>query len=83
MLCPPPAFGPDDVGVILGIFQVGYEGHDYEEWLLGQVATILVDDLAIGSAGLLTGGALARSPLPAPDTLLCGTDAGLSIVVDR
>ena len=59
MLRPPGAFGPDDPGAILGISKAGYEGHDYEEWLLEQVATILDDDLAIGSAGLLKAGAVA------------------------
>lgn len=38
---------------VLGIFKDGYRGHDYNEWLLGNVATILDADLQIGSAGLL------------------------------
>ena len=59
MLRPPHALGPEDPGAILGIFKSGYSGHDYTTWLLEQVAEILDDELAIGSAGLLKGGALA------------------------
>jgi phage/plasmid-like protein (TIGR03299 family) len=69
MLRPPGAFGPDDRGAILGIFKSGYEGHDYEEWLLGQVAAILDDDLAIGSAGLLKGGAVAWLSVEVPESI--------------
>ena len=69
MLRPPGAFGPDDAGAILGIFKAGYQGHDYEEWLLGQVATILDDDLAIGSAGLLRGGAVAWVSVEVPESI--------------
>ncbi len=69
MLRPPAAFGPDDPGAILGIFKAGYEGHDYEEWLLEQVATILDDDLAIGSAGLLKAGAVAWVSVEVPESI--------------
>lgn len=43
----------DDNGDLLGVFKDGYQGHSYKEWLLENVATILDDDLQIGSAGLL------------------------------
>lgn len=46
-----------DTGAILGIFKNGYEPHQYTEWLLNTVATILDDSLSIGSTGLLKGGA--------------------------
>ena len=69
MLRPPGAFGPDDQGAILGVFKSGYQGHDYEERLLGQVAAILDDDLAIGSAGLLKGGAVAWVSVEVPDSI--------------
>ncbi|MDQ3678189.1 MAG: DUF932 domain-containing protein, partial [Actinomycetota bacterium] len=69
MLRPPGALGPADDGAILGIFRSGYAGHDYEEWLLEQVAAILDDDLAIGSAGLLKGGAVAWVSIEMPDTI--------------
>ncbi|PRH79339.1 hypothetical protein C6N75_09650 [Streptomyces solincola] len=48
-----------DTGSVLGIFKDGYQPHQYREWLLSNVATILDDDLQIGSAGLLRGGAIA------------------------
>jgi phage/plasmid-like protein (TIGR03299 family) len=44
---------------VMGIFTGGYEPHPYDEWLLTTVANILDDDLHIGSAGLLRGGAVA------------------------
>ncbi len=42
-----------DTNEVLGIFKDGYQGHSYKEWLLDNVASILDDDLQIGSAGLL------------------------------
>lgn len=42
-----------DTEDVLGIFKDGYQGHDYTEWLLDNVGTILGDGLAIASAGLL------------------------------
>lgn len=44
---------------VMGIFTGGYEPHPYDEWLLTTVANILDDELHIGSAGLLRGGAVA------------------------
>jgi phage/plasmid-like protein (TIGR03299 family) len=69
MLRPPGALGLDDAGAILGIFKSGYKGHDYSQWLLEQVAEILDDELAIGSAGLLRGGALAWVSIEVPETI--------------
>ena len=48
-----------DTNEVLGIFKDGYQGHSYKEWLLENVASILDDDLKIGSAGLLRNRALA------------------------
>ena len=69
MLRPPGALAPDDPGAILGVFKSGYAGHDYAQWLLEQVAEILDDELAIGSAGLLRGGALAWVSIEVPETI--------------
>lgn len=69
MLRPPGALGAQDPGAILGIFKSGYAGHDYSRWLLEQVAEILDDDLAIGSAGLLRAGALAWVSIEVPETI--------------
>lgn len=58
-----------DNGHVMGIFRDGYQPHQYGEWLLDNVATILDDDLMIGSAGLLKGGAVAWVSVEMPDTI--------------
>ncbi|HEY6796633.1 MAG TPA: DUF932 domain-containing protein [Kineosporiaceae bacterium] len=58
-----------DNGHVMGLFSTGYEPHQYREWLLGTVSTILGDTLAIGSAGLLRGGAVAWVSVEVPDTI--------------
>lgn len=58
-----------DNGDVLGIFKDGYQGHDYKEWLLDSVATILDDSLAIGSAGLLKARAQAWVQVELPDSI--------------
>lgn len=58
-----------DTGTIFGVFSKGYKIHQYDEWLLNNVSTILDDDLTIGSAGLLKGGAVAWVSVEVPDTL--------------
>lgn len=59
-----------DNGDVLGIFKDGYQPHQYNEWLIGNVAAILDDDLAIGSAGLLRGGRQAWVSVEVPDTIV-------------
>lgn len=66
---PAGAFGHDDAGAILGLFKDGYAIHQYREWLLGTVGSILDDELSIGSAGLLKGGAVAWVSVEVPDTI--------------
>lgn len=58
-----------DTGHVMGIFAEGYSIHQYDEWLLGTVGTILDDSLSIGSAGLLKGGAVAWVSVEVPDTI--------------
>jgi len=53
----------------LGIFKDGYVPHQYGEWLLKNVASILDADLAIGSAGLLRGGRQAWVSVEVPETI--------------
>lgn len=48
-----------DTGQVLGVFKLGYQPHEYGEWLVTNVARLLDADLAIGSAGLLRDGAQA------------------------
>jgi len=60
----------DDTGsAVMGIFGPGYTRHQYREWLLTTVADLLDDDLAISSAGLLRGGAIAWVEVSMPDTI--------------
>lgn len=66
---PPHTFGEQDKGDILGIFKGGYTIHSYREWLLHTVADILDDDLSIGSAGLLRGGAQAWVSVEVPENI--------------
>src|SRR5712692_9502326 len=51
------------------IFKESYSVHQYSDWLLGTVGTILDDDLAIGSAGLLKGGARAWVSVEVPESI--------------
>jgi phage/plasmid-like protein (TIGR03299 family) len=58
-----------DTEAVFGNFKSGYQGHQYREWLLDNVATILDDDLGISSAGLLREGAQAWVEISVPDTI--------------
>ncbi|MDP9164696.1 MAG: DUF932 domain-containing protein [Actinomycetota bacterium] len=58
-----------DTQVLMGIFRPGYSRHQYAEWLLTTVANLLDDDLAISSAGLLRGGAIAWVEVSMPETI--------------
>lgn len=58
-----------DNGYVMGIFKEGYQPHQYRQWLLENVATLLDDQLQIGSAGLLRGGAVAWVSVEVPDTI--------------
>ena len=58
-----------DTREILGYFTEGYEIHQYDEWLLESVATILDDELSIGSAGLLRKGAVAWVQVEVPENI--------------
>ena len=59
----------DTTGAVMGIFGPGYTRHQYREWLLSTVADLLDDDLAISSAGLLRGGAVAWVEVSMPETI--------------
>jgi len=56
-----------DDHTVMGIFGPGYTRHQYREWLL--TTDLLDDDLAISSAGLLRGGAIAWVEVSMPDTI--------------
>lgn len=69
MMRPPGALGPDDPGGVLGVFKSGYQGHNYAEWLVRNVGTILSDKLGVMAAGLLRDGAQAFVQVSIPDTI--------------
>ena len=61
----------DDTGAELGSFKDGYQPHDYQEWLVHNIGTLMdtsTGDLGIGSAGLLKGGAVAWVEVTVPET---------------
>lgn len=58
-----------DNGAILGIFKSGYRIHQFDEWLISNVESIVDGDLAVGSAGLLRGGAVAWVQVEMADTI--------------
>jgi phage/plasmid-like protein (TIGR03299 family) len=53
----------------LGHHSSGYAGHQYQEWLIDNVASILGDELGIGSAGLLSHRAKAWVQVELPDSI--------------
>lgn len=56
----------------LGAFKEGYQGHDYEEWLIDNWSHILdtsKNELGIGSAGLLKKGAQAWVSIERPESI--------------
>jgi phage/plasmid-like protein (TIGR03299 family) len=61
-----------DTEDVLGIFKQGYQGHQYQEWLLENVATVLddTDELGIGSAGLLRNRAQAWVSIEVPENII-------------
>ena len=58
-----------DTQEVLGVFSKRYQIHQYDKWLLETVAELLDDDLSIGSAGLLRGGAVAWVSVEVPETI--------------
>lgn len=68
-----------DTRADLGAFKEGYKPHQYDEWLVGNIAHVLdspTEDLAIGSAGLLKGGGVAWVEVTMPET--CVTTEGVA-----
>lgn len=59
----------DTDGDVMGIFASGYAKHQYREWLLNQVSTLLGDTLGITSAGLLKKGAIAWVEVSVPEAI--------------
>lgn len=61
-----------DTGEVLGVFRDGYEIHQFSEWLVDGIANLIdtsKGDLAIGSAGLLKGGAVGWVQVDVPENI--------------
>lgn len=54
---------------LLGIHSDGYKGHQYGEWLVQHVETILDGDVRVANAGLLRGGAIAYVQVELPENV--------------
>lgn len=63
------AITTSDSGDVLGIFADGYQIHQYQDWLLNNVAALLDGGLSIGSAGLLKYRAQAWVSVEVPDNI--------------
>jgi phage/plasmid-like protein (TIGR03299 family) len=59
----------NDTGLVLGTFKSGYLIHQHTHALLDQVEALLDDDVCIGSAVLLKGGAVAFVSLELPENI--------------
>lgn len=60
-------FGPDDVGQLFATFGPVWKEHDYDEWLIKNVESILDSETQIGSAALLEGGGVAFVSVETPE----------------
>ncbi|WP_378733633.1 DUF932 domain-containing protein [Nocardia brasiliensis] len=66
-----------DTGALLGVFKEGYRIHQFQEWLLDNLASLITpdglavstDSLGIGSAGLLKNGAQAWVQIERPENV--------------
>lgn len=56
-----------DNDLVMGVFKSGYTVHQYDEWLIENIASILDDDVQIDSAGLLNGGGVAWVSVSMPE----------------
>lgn len=66
-----------DTRGVLGVFKDGYAPHQYDEWLVRNVESILDDQVSIGQAGLLKNGAQAWVSVELPDNVV--TDSGIEV----
>lgn len=54
---------------VMGLFKSGYTPHQYQQWLLNVLSTIISDTLAPAAAGVLRDGALAYVQIEAPENI--------------
>lgn len=68
----------DDNNHVMGLFKESYAIHNYDQWLIENVATIIDNNsLVIDSAGCLREGAIAWVAISSPDNL--STSAGFPV----
>lgn len=65
---PAGALGPDDPGGRIASHTQRYRVHDYDQWLVRNVESILDDTLCVNAAGLLDEGARAWVEISVPTT---------------
>lgn len=58
-----------DDRAVFGVFKHSYSAHQYREWLVRDVANLVDDSIAIGTAGLLKGGAKAFVTIELPESI--------------
>lgn len=58
-----------DTNTLFGVFSKSYSPHQYGQWLVQNLETMIDDDIAIGSAGLLKEGAVAWVSLEMPESI--------------
>lgn len=59
-----------DTNDVMGIHSAKYAGHQYGEWLVNNVETMIDGDLAVASAGLLKNGAVAWVQIETPENVV-------------
>lgn len=62
-----------DTGALFGVFKKGYQIHQPGEWLYRTLENLLDDDLKVGQARLIRGGAVALITVENPDTREAGS----------
>jgi phage/plasmid-like protein (TIGR03299 family) len=60
----------NDTWQVLGVPSKAYQPHQYDEWLLTQVGNLIDDDLQIGTAGVLKGGAIGWVQIEMPENCM-------------
>jgi phage/plasmid-like protein (TIGR03299 family) len=63
------AIARSDTDYVMGLFKSGYVPHQYDQWLIKNIETILDDQLHVSSAGLLRGGGVMWVEVSVPDNI--------------
>lgn len=63
-----------DTGLVMYLGSEGYKPHQYREWLVDNIGTILDDEVQVDSAMLLMGGGVAAVSVSLPETVTTAAD---------